>query len=303
MSTSIPLEAVEAPPPIPRRRGGFSRNLWRVLVRKPTRMFGAIVIAAFVFAGVAGPYLFQKPLPRDATNTLAGPSWEHPLGTDHLGVDVFALLVIGTRYVLLASTIAALIMVVVGTGVGLYAGFRRGRPDTALMRITDFVLTIPGFPLLLVLSTVWEFGSAVQMGFVLGITGWGGLARAVRSQTLSLRERGFIEAARGLGMSTGHVITRELLPNIAPYVAMNLLIGVTTFIYSQVGLFYLGVLPLQAENWGVMINFAVDSGVTTTGIGLGFLLAPLGAILLLTLAIVLLVDAMDEVFNPRLRED
>lgn len=303
MTTSIPLEAVEAPPPSPPRRGGFVRNLWRVLRRKPSRMFGAIVILGFVFAGVFGPYLFEQPLPRDATNALAGPSWRHPLGTDHLGTDVFALLVIGTRYVLLAATVAALIMVVVGAGVGLYAGFRRGRPDTALMRITDFVLTIPGFPLLLVLSTVWEFGSPIQMGFVLGITGWGGLARAVRAQTLSLRERGFIEAARGLGLSTRHVILKELLPNLAPYIAMNLLIGVTTFIYSQVGLFYLGVLPLRSENWGVMINFAVDAGVTTTGIGLGFLLAPLGAILLLTLAIVLLVDAMDEVFNPRLRED
>lgn len=95
---------------------------------------------------------------------------------------------------------------------------------------------------------------------------------------------------------------RELLPNIAPYAAMNLLIGVTTFIYSQVGLFYLGVLPFKADNWGVMINLAVTNGVTQTGDGLWYLLALLVAILVLTLGIVLVVDAMDEVFNPSLRD-
>jgi peptide/nickel transport system permease protein len=84
---------------------------------------------------------------------------------------------------------------------------------------------------------------------------------------------------------------------------MNLLIGVTSYIYSQVGLFYLGVLPFSAQNWGVMIQLAVNNGVTETGTGLSYLLAPLIAILVLTLGVVLLVDAMDEVFNPRLRED
>ena len=118
------------------------------------------------------------------------------------------------------------------------------------MRITDMKLTIPGLPLLLVLSTVWKFGSAVEMGLVLGLLGWGGVARAVRAQTLSLRERGFIEAARGLGLSTRHIIGKELLPSMAPYIAMNMLIAVTGAVYAQVGLFFLGVLPLRGEQLG-----------------------------------------------------
>lgn len=287
----------------PTRRRRFWTNLWRVLKRKPSRLIGAVIVVIFVLAGIAGPYVYPQPLPTNSGLLFSGPSLAHPLGTDFQGVDVLALLVTGTRYVLVAAALAAVITVVIGTGIGLYAGYRRGRADSLLMRITDVFLTIPGFPLLLVLSTVWKFGSALQMGLVLGITGWGGLARSVRSQTLSLRERGFVEAARGLGLSTAHVIRRELLPNIAPYVAMNLLIGVTGFIYSQVGLFYLGVLPYKSNNWGVMINLAVTNGVTQTGQGLGYLLAPLVAILLLTLGVVLLVDAMDEVFNPRLRDE
>ncbi|MGA8116865.1 MAG: ABC transporter permease [Actinocatenispora sp.] len=303
MSTTIEVPVAQPVVPVPGRRNRFLRNLWTVLRRKPSRMFGAFLVVLFVVMGIVGPWLYPDNLDHDDTLTLAGPSLAHPLGTDFEGTDVLALLVIGSRYVLVAASFAAILTVLVGTSVGLYAGYRRGRPDSALMRVTDFVLTIPGFPLLLVLSTVWKFDSALQMGLVLGITGWGGLARAVRSQTLSLRERGFVEAARGLGMSTTHVVTRELLPNIAPYVAMNLLVGVTTFIYSQVGLFYLGVLPYDSTNWGVMIQLAVDNGVTQTGVGLSYLMAPLVSILLLTLGVVLLVDAMDEVFNPRLRGD
>jgi len=171
-----------------------------------------------------------------------------------------------------------------------------------LMRIADFILTIPGFPLLVVLTTATNFGAWWKMALVLGLIGWGALARAVRSQTLSLRERGFIEAARGLGLPTRHVVLRELLPNVAPYIATNMLISVTAYIYAQVGLYFLGVLPLNTNNWGVMLNFAVfQSGALISPDALPYLLAPLGAILLLTLGVVLLIDAMEEIFNPRLR--
>ncbi|NUS01157.1 MAG: ABC transporter permease subunit, partial [Nonomuraea sp.] len=103
---------------------------------------------------------------------------------------------------------------------------------------------------------------------------------------------------------TTHIVGKELLPSMAPYIAMNMLIAVTNGVYSQVGLFFLGVLPYESNNWGQMLNTAVfRSGALTVPSALGFLLGPLLAILLLTLAIVLVVDAMDEIFNPRLREE
>ncbi|WP_406314097.1 ABC transporter permease [Streptosporangium sp. NBC_01639] len=285
-------------------RRNFWHGVWRVLKRKPSRMAGMVIILGFAFMGVFGPLFYPDPLPRDTANLYAAPSWEHLFGTDFEGTDVLALVVTGSSYVLLSAVITAIITVVLGTGIGLFAGFRRGRWDTVLMRITDMKLTIPGLPLLLVLSTIWKFGSAIEMGLVLGLLGWGGVARAVRSQTLSLRERGFIEAARGLGLSTTHIIGRELLPSMAPFIAMNMLIAVTGAVYAQVGLFFLGVLPFEANNWGVMLNLAVfGGGAMSSPAALPYLAAPLLAILLLTLGIVLAVDAMDEIFNPRLREE
>ncbi|MCG5218514.1 ABC transporter permease [Streptosporangium sp. KLBMP 9127] len=285
-------------------RRNFWRGVWRVMKRKPSRLVGVVIMAGFAFMGIAGPLLYPAQLPRDTDALYAPPSWQHPFGTDFEGTDVVALVVTGSQYVLLTAVITAVITVVLGTGIGLFSGFKRGRWDTVLMRVTDMKLTIPGLPLLLVLSTVWKFSAAFEMGLVLGLLGWGGVARAVRAQTLSLRERGFIEAARGLGLSTTHIVGRELLPSMAPYIAMNALIAVTGAVYAQVGLFFLGVLPFEASNWGVMLNTAVfGGGALTTTAALPYLMAPLLAILLLTLGIVLVVDAMDEIFNPRLREE
>ncbi|GII32717.1 ABC transporter permease [Planotetraspora mira] len=285
-------------------RRNFWRGVWRVLCRKPSRMAGVVIVLGFAVMGVIGPLLYPANLPRDDNALYAPPSLQHLFGTDFEGTDVLALVITGARYVLLTGLATAVITVALGTAIGLFAGFRRGRWDSALMRLTDLNLAIPGLPLLLVLSTVWKFTSPIEMGLVLGLLGWGGVARAVRSQTLSLRERGFIEAARGLGLPTRHIIGRELLPSMAPYIAMNMLIAVTGAVYAQVGLFFLGVLPFDANNWGVMLNLAVFSGgALTTPAALPYLLAPLLAILLLTLGIVLIVDAMDEIFNPRLREE
>ncbi|WP_166348545.1 ABC transporter permease [Phytoactinopolyspora limicola] len=288
----------------PSMRRNFWRGVWRVMKRKPSRLFGALLMALFVFMATIGPMLYSRPLPRDPNNFFASPSLRHPFGTDFQGTDVLSLVVIGSRYVLLTALITAVVTIVLGASIGLFAGYRRGRMDAVLMRITDINLTIPGIPILLVLSTVWQFASPWEMGLVLGLLGWGALARAVRSQTLSLRERGFIEAARGLGLSTPHIVFRELLPPIAPYIAMNLLMSMILAVWAQVGLFFLGVMPVIGENWGVMLNRAVfDFGAMTTAARLPYMLAPLLALMLLTVAIVLVVDAMDEIFNPRLREE
>lgn len=285
-------------------RRNLRRGVWRVMRRKPSRLVGVALMALFVFMATVAPALYTRPLPRDPDNFFAPPSLRHPFGTDFQGTDVLSLVVIGSRYVLLTALITALVTVVLGTAIGLFAGFRRGALDAVLMRITDINLTIPGLPILLVLSTAWQFASPWEMGLVLGLLGWGALARAVRSQTLSLRERGFVEAARGLGLSTPHIVFRELLPPIAPYIAMNLLMSLILAVWAQVGLFFLGVMPVIGENWGVMLNRAVfDFGAMTTPERLPYMLAPLLALLLLTVAIVLIVDAMDEIFNPRLREE
>lgn len=289
--------------PVRWRRPSFAALVWRVFTRRASRAIGAVIVLVFLLMAVAGPWLYPGRLPVDPSNVYGGPTLVHPLGTDFEGTDVLALIVTGARYVLLVAAIAAGITIFIGSVMGLVSGYFLGFTDSALMRFTDLVLTIPGFPLLVVLSTVWSFGSPWSMGLVLGITGWGGLARAVRSQTLSLRRREFVEAMRGLGMSRRHLILNEILPNVAPYIAMNLLVLLTAFIYAEVGLFFLGVVPFTTNNWGVMLNLAVSSGgAMNSPDALSYLLSPLVCILLLTLGLVLCLDAVDELFNPRLRE-
>jgi len=300
MTTAVDPVVAEAGRRTPRHH--FWHGLRVVILRRPSRVAGALICALFAFLAVFGPYLYPANLPIDPTAIFQGPSAAHWLGTDFEGTDVLALLITGTRYVLEAAAFASLFTVVIGTTVGLVAGYHRGLSDSTLMKVTDFVLTIPGFPLLIVLSTVWDFGAPWSMGLVLGVTGWGGLARAVRSQTLSLRERGFIEAARGLDLSALHIVFRELLPNVAPCIAMSLLLTFTGFVYAEVGLFFLGVVPFTVNNWGVMLNLAIQNGALSSTSALSYLLAPLVAILLLTLGVVLVLDAFDELFNPRLRE-
>jgi peptide/nickel transport system permease protein len=303
MATITPLTPEEAAGAVTSVRRRPARGRWRLLVRTPGRVAGLAIIALFTVLAIIGPYLYPVNLPIDPNAIYAAPSLAHPLGTDFEGTDVLALIVTGTRYMLLSAAIAGLLTVLIGTTAGIAAGYYRGLRDSALMRLADLVLTLPGFPLLVVLSVIWDFGSPWAMGLVLGITGWGGIARAVRSQTLSLRERGFVEAARALGLPGRRIITREVLPNVAPYVAMNLLLSVTGAIYAEAGLYFLGVVPFHANNWGVMLNIAVFSGGALTSTrALAYVLSPLVCILALTLGIVLLLNAADELFNPRLRE-
>jgi peptide/nickel transport system permease protein len=300
VTASLPPEQLQQAISRPRVR---SATRWHILVRTPGRVISLLIVVIFALLAIVGPYLYPKNLPINAKEIYAPPSWAHPLGTDFEGTDILALIVTGARYVLLAAFIAAVVTLVIGTAAGLAAGYYPRSAGRPIMRVTDFVLAIPGFPLLIVLATIWSFGSPEQMGLVLGITGWGGIARAVRAQTLSLRERGFVEAARGLGLPGRRIIATEILPNVAPYVSMNMMMQVTGFIYTEVGLFFLGIVKYSSSNWGVMLNNAVfQADALTSPRALSYLLSPLICILAITISLVTLANVGDEIFNPRLRK-
>lgn len=285
-----------------RRSRQRSTRRWRLFVSTPGRVVACVIVIIFALMAIVGPYLYPANLRINPDNIYAPPSLSHLLGTDFEGADNLALIVTGARYVLAAAALAAVITMFIGTAAGLAAGYYPRTTGWSIMRVADFVLAIPGFPVLLVLSTIWQFGSLWEMGLALGIFGWGGIARAVRAQTLSLRERGFVEAARGLGLPGRRVIVTELLPNIAPYIGMNLMLALTGFIYTEVGLFFLGAVSYSSSNWGVMLNNAVfQANAVTSTRALAYLLSPLICILLITISLVTLANAVDEFFNPRLR--
>jgi peptide/nickel transport system permease protein len=224
------------------------------------------------------------------------------LGTDYAGRDVLTLIIIGTRPILEVAVMAAVMVVVVGGLVGLIAGYRGGTVDAVLMRVTDVFLTVPSLPLLILIASIAVLTNPLLIALLLSVTAWGGLARAIRSQVLSYREREYIEAARSLNLGTYHIVMREITPNLMPYIIMNLMLSVTGAIFAEVGLFYLGVLPFNSDNWGVMLNLAyTQSGAIYSSQAILYLISPMAAILILQLGIIMILRFVEEVFNPRLR--
>ncbi len=277
-------------------------GIWKVLRRHPQNLVGLGILLLYLFMSVVGPMLYPAILPPNPSQIYLPPSWAHPLGTDYAGRDVLALVVIGTRPILEVAAMAAVFTVVLGGVVGLLAGFLGGFVDMLLMRITDLFLTVPSLPLLILIASIAVLTNPLLIAALLCITAWGGLARAIRSQVLSYREREYIEAARSLNLGTMHIVVREITPNLMPYIIMNLMLSVTGAIYAEVGLFYLGVLPFKSDNWGVMLNLAyTQSGAIYSSQSILYLISPMAAILILQLGIVMILRFLEEIFNPRLR--
>ncbi len=281
------------------------RGLGRFFFSKPIRVLGLTILLIYVLMALLGPVIFppQIALVANPAKVFQGPTWADPLGTDFQGVSVLAEVVLGARGVLMVGVSAAFFIVVLGVLVGLLAGFVGGLVDTVLMRITDLFIAVPQFPLLLLVASILNTSSPWMLVLMLSLTSWGGLARSIRSQVLSLRERDFVEAARGLRLGTRNIALRVILPNMLSYVAMNFMISITGAIYAEVGLLFLGVTPFSPDNWGVMLRQAAGtSGALYTPKSMFYVLAPLLAILLLQSGIIFILGALDEVFNPRLRK-
>jgi peptide/nickel transport system permease protein len=274
----------------------------KVFKRRPSRVVGILLLLFFALLAIFGHMIYPHTPYPDSNNIYAAPSAEHILGTDYAGRDIWVEIVQGASGVLSVAALAAVFTIVIGTLVGLAAGYLGPVIDNLLMRITDMFLTIPSIALLLILAVTIGLSNTVVLALLLSFTGWGGLARAIRAMVLTLRERSFIEVSRGLGISRWHILLHDILPNLVPYIVTNLMLSLTGAVYGEVGLFFLGVVPFKADNWGVMLNFAQGaSGAMYSTQSIMFLLSPILAIVLLQTGIVLTADAVNEIVDPRLR--
>ena len=279
----------------------FLRDMWRICRDDKPALVGGIVILLYVLVAIIGPLVTHVGYQKNESLAYLPPSARFPLGTDFQGNSVLSELIVGTRPIMEVGIIAAAIVVTVGVTVGLVAGYRGGVVDQVVMRITDVFLTIPGLPLVIVIASIVRTTSPFALAGILSVTGWAGLARAVRSQALSLRTSDFIDAARVQGLPLRNIVFRQLLPNVGPYVAIHFLLAVTDAIYAEVGLYLLGVAPISGTNWGIMINLAMSQGALYTSQSALYLFSPMLAIVFLQVALVYFSRAMDRVFNPRLR--
>jgi peptide/nickel transport system permease protein len=279
----------------------FLRDFWRICKSDKSAFVAGIVILIYLSIAIFGPIFVHLSPFQNPADAYLSPSWQHPLGTDFLGQDILTELVIGTRPVLEVGLLTAIFAVGFGVIVGLVTGYLGGAVDMALMRLADVFLTIPALPLVIVVASIIRTSSPLILAAIIAITAWAGLARAVRSQALSLRSADFIEAAKVQGLPLRHMIGRQLLPNVGPYVAINFLLAVTAAIYAEVGLFVLGVAPVSGTNWGIMINLAMGNGALYTSKSVLYLFTPMAAIVFLQVALVFFTRALDQLFNPRLR--
>ena len=203
-------------------------------------------------------------------NSLAEPSASHPLGTDKSGYDVLARIMAGGKVSLTVSFLAVFVTTFLGVIFGGISGYYGGVVDNIIMRICDILMCLPGFPILLIVGTLLdapEFGVALEhkiyylMGF-LTIISWGGAARLVRGQILSLREQEYMVAAEAMGYSTGRKIFKHLVPNVMPQLIVSMTLSLGSMILYEASLSYLGLgAPEKYAAWGTMINSANDLNI------------------------------------------
>ena len=296
----------EAPVRSVRRSGALEllSGIWsvvRLLARNRIGLIGMIGLLAFILLAFIGPYIVPLDTKVKVKEIYAPNSWAHPLGTDSQGKDIWSQIVHGGRELILVSVSAALLSTLIGASLGALSAVAGGWVDSALMFLTDVWLTIPQLPLLIVLAAFIRVNDPITLVLIIGLLSWPGLLRAVRSQVFAIKQSDYIEAARVLDLGTGHIVFREILPNMMSYITINFILAVTAAMGFQATLVFLGVVPLSGTNWGVMIRLADTRGAIFSRDSFWYIMSPVLAISLFQLTLVALERGFAEVFNPRLR--
>lgn len=274
----------------------------RIMAHDWRALLGSAIVIFYLLVGFVGPLVVEPTRTGDGPHTLGMfVDWNYPLGTDPLGHDLFAQAIYSTLPILQMMAAGGLFTVTLGTTVGMIAGYKGGAIDTLLSTLTDIFLNIPGLPLVVVLATLVRPENPYWIGILLTVAAWAGLARAIRSQVLTLRGAEFTEASRTLGLSNNTIVFKEILPHLMPYVMINMVGAMRGVVFAAVGLYFIGVLPFADRNWGVMLNEAFSEGAYYRPELIHWLIVPLVAIVGISMGFILLAQSLDRIFNPRIR--
>jgi peptide/nickel transport system permease protein len=276
-------------------------SLVRTIARSPVGLLGLVGVGSFVVLAYFGPLVIPLRNAVDTANVYRTPSLAYPLGTDFEGRDVLNQIVYGGRDILNVAFLAAFFSTFIAVTFGSLAATLGGKADTAILAITDVVLTVPHFIVLVVVAAIFRPDGFLVLALLLASLQWAGLLRQIRAQVLSLKEREYVEAARSLDLGLFHIVFREMLPNMASYVSIHFIFAMTGTVYAQVGLIVLGLIPLSGANWGVMLYLAQTQGALYFSGSFFYILSPILAIALFQLSLVALASGLEDVFDPRLR--
>ena len=291
----------------PARYVSPARETWRRFRRHRLAVVGLVIIAGMLLGVAVGPLAWRVPINDiDFAAQLAGPSWSHPFGTDDLGQDLLARMLYGGRISLAVGLAAMVVAVAVGTIVGALAGASRGALDIALMWLTDLFLSLPALPLLLLVMYLFrdtlktlvgpQLGIFVLIVAVIGGLRWMPVARLVRAQFLSLREKEFVEAARALGATKWRQVVRHILPNSLGPVIVAATVDVAAAIIAEATLSFLGLgFPPDTPSWGRILYDAKDN----LDVAPHWALFAGGAIFLTVLSINFVGDGLRDALDPR----
>ncbi|WP_423463060.1 ABC transporter permease [Promicromonospora sp. MS192] len=284
-----------------RKPGGDVRETLYFALRNPKVLVGGAVVLVFLLLGLIGP-AFLRYAPMDyAGPPMAPPGGDFPFGTTTFGQDVFAQFVAGLRSTFLVGVLGSAVSAVIGMTIGFVAGYRGGLIDELLNMLTNVVLVIPGFVVLIIINAYLGVRSVPMQALYIGVFSWPWVARAVRAQTLSLRSRDFIDLARLSGVGVGTILRREVAPNMYSYLFMTFVLLFGGSILTAASLDFIGLGPTNAMSLGLMMNQAVQWSALHLGLWWWFVPPGLGITLIVGSLYVMNVG-LDEVFNPKLRE-
>lgn len=261
---------------------------------------GLVILALYCLFAVIGPWVAPYNPDARSGDVLQPPSTAHWFGTTHLGQDIFSQILVGARSVMVVGLIAGVLATILSILIGVTAGYLGGAADEGLSAVSNVFLVIPALPLIIIVTSMVEQASDTLVALIIGFTSWAWGARVLRAQTLSLRRRDYVEAARATGERTWRIILFEILPNLTAIIASGFVGTVIFAVMSEITLAFIGISSVSSWNWGTILFWAQGQQALAQGAWWWFVPAGL-AIALLGTALALINFGIDEFVSPRLR--
>ncbi|PRY37284.1 ABC transporter permease [Umezawaea tangerina] len=263
-------------------------------------MAGLAIMGFFVLIAIVGSWLAPYDPSAMSSDIMEPPSGAHWFGTTQTGQDIFSQVMVGTRGVLIVGLVAGAIATALSVLIGVTAGFLGGVADEFLSALSNIFLVVPALPLIIIVTSFLPDAGDFLIAFVISATGWAWGARILRAQTLSLRQRDYVEAARATGERTWRLIVFEVMPNLTAIIASSFVGTVIFAVLSVITLSFIGVASVSNWNWGTILFWAQNAQALAQGAWWWFIPAGL-CIALLGTALALINFGIDEYMNPRLR--